>query len=380
MEASVPPRPATAIPGPRGLPLLGSGPALVRDPLGTYQHAMETYGDLVRLVAGPPGRRVVLHALFVPEHARQVLAGSHGHSKQLPLYREIAAALGDGLLTSDGDDWQRQRRIVQPLFTRLQLAGYTTAMAQEATRLLQGWEVAAASGRPVDLHRQMTGYTMRVLGRLLLGSDLDAAIEEVTTAFPIINRHTRRRALAPLRMPRGWPTPANWRATRARHRLNRVVDQLIGQRRAADGPGSQDLLGRLLAARDPDTGAGPDDAELRAQVLLFLLAGHETTATALTFTLHLLGHHPQAQQRVRDEVRQMVGDRTPTAEDAASLADTTMVVREAMRVPSGNSFRNPATACWTRWIGLLSWPDPTPIQSFAGSSSRRVISAAIRTG
>jgi cytochrome P450 len=273
-----------------------------------------------------------MHALFAPEHARQVLAGSHGHSKQLPLYREIAAALGDGLLTSDRDDWQRQRRIVQPLFTRQQIAGYATVMAQEATRLLQGWELAAASGRPVDLHRQLTGYTMQVLGRLLLGSDLGDAIEEVTAAFPIINRHIRRRALAPLRVPRGWPTPANRRATWARRRLDRVVDQLIGQRRAAGGPGGQDLLGRLLAARDPDTGAGLDDAELRAQVLLFLLAGHETTATALTFTLWLLGHHPQAQQRVRDEVRQMVGDRTPTAEDAASAADTTMVVKEAMRL------------------------------------------------
>jgi cytochrome P450 len=173
VTASAPPRPATAVPGPRGLPLLGSGPALVRDPLGTYRHAMETYGDIVRLVAGPPGRRAVLHALFAPDHARQVLAGTRGHTKQLPLYREIAAALGDGLLTSDGDDWQRQRRLVQPLFTRQRTAGYATVMAEEATRLLEGWEAAAACGRPLELHREMTGYTMRVLGRLLLGGDGD---------------------------------------------------------------------------------------------------------------------------------------------------------------------------------------------------------------
>jgi cytochrome P450 len=331
MTASAVPRPATAVPGPRGLPLLGLGPALVRDPLGTYQHAMETYGDIVRLVAGPPGRRVVLHALFAPDHARQLLAGTRGHTKRLPLYREIATALGDGLLTSDGDDWQRQRRIVQPLFTRQRIAGYATVMAEEATRLLEGWAAAAASGRPVELHGQMTGYTMRVLGRLLLGGDVDAASVEVTTAFPVINHHVRRRVLAPLRAPRSWPTPANRRATRARRRLDQVVDRILQQRRGQT-PGADDLLGRLLAARDPATGQGLDDTELRAQVLLFLLAGHETTATALTFTLYLLGHHPDAQRRVRDEVRGMLGDQAPTAEDAARLTHTTRVVKEAMRL------------------------------------------------
>jgi cytochrome P450 len=112
-------------------------PAAVRDPLGTYRRAMQTHGDLVRFVAGPPGRRIVLHALFAPDHAQQVLAGTHGHTKQLPLYREIAVALGDGLLTSDGDDWQRQWRSIQPLFTRQRIAGYATVMAEEATRLLQ---------------------------------------------------------------------------------------------------------------------------------------------------------------------------------------------------------------------------------------------------
>jgi cytochrome P450 len=325
------PRPATAVPGPRGMPLFGSGPALVRDPLGTYQQAMETHGDIVRLVAGPPGRRVVLHALFAPEHARQVLAGTRGHTKQLPLYREIAAALGDGLLTSDGDDWQRQRRIVQPLFTRQRIAGYATVMAEEATRLLEGWAAAAASGRPVELHRQVTGYTMRVLGRLLLGSDLDAAIAEVATAFPVINQHIRHRVLAPLRPPRSWPTPANRRATRARQRLDQVVEGILQQRRG-QAPGADDLLDRLLAAHDPATGQGLDDAELRAQVLLFLLAGHETTATALTFTLYLLGRHPDAQRRVRDEARGVLGDRVPTAKDAARLAYTTRVVKEAMRL------------------------------------------------
>jgi Cytochrome P450 len=111
------------------------------------------------------------------------------------------------------------------------------------------------------------------------------------------------------------------------------VDRIVRERRRmAASLGADDLIGRLLSARDPVTGQGLSDAEVREQVLLFLLAGHETTATALTFTLHLLGHHPDAQQRVRDEVQQVLGGRAPTAEDAAQLTYTTRVIKEAMRL------------------------------------------------
>ena len=324
------PRPAEAIPGPRGLPVLGSSLALLRDPLGTYERARQAHGDLVRLVAGPPGGRVVLHLLFGPDQIRQALA-DHGHTKDMTFYTTIAETLGDALLTSDGERWRRQRRIVQPLFTRRRMDADVAAMTEEAAGLVASWEPAAATGRPVDLHREMTGYTMRVIGRLLFGTDVDAAIAQVGAAFGVLNRDLHRRALAPVRWPRHWPTPANRRAARARATLDAVVDEIVGRRRAAAVP-ADDLVGRLLAARDPDTGDRLDDAEVREQVLLFLLAGHETTATALTFTLHLLGRHPDAQRRVREEARAVLGGRPPTAADVVSLACTTRVVKEALRL------------------------------------------------
>jgi cytochrome P450 len=270
------PRPARAIPGPRGLPLLGSSLDLLRDPLGTYAQAGRTYGDLVRFVVGPPGRRVVLHMVVEPDLVRQVLA-DHGHTKDMIFY------------------------------------------------------TAAAAGRPVDLHREMTGYTLRVIGRLLFGADVDAAIGQVGAAFGVLNPYIHRRIVAPVRWPRSWPTPANRRAAQARAALDAVVGQ-IDRRRAGTAPEADDLVGRLLAARDPATGDRLDDTEVREQVLLFLLAGHETTATALTFALHLLGRHPEVQRRVRDEAREVLGDRAPTAADAASLARTTRVVKEALRL------------------------------------------------
>jgi cytochrome P450 len=326
------PRPAGAVPGPRGLPLLGSSLDLLRDPLGTYEHAMRVHGDVVRFAVGPPGRRLVLHAVFEPDLVRQALA-DHGHTKDMTFYTTAAETLGDGLLTSDGERWRRQRRIIQPLFTRQRMEAWAADMAEEATRLVASWGRPAADGRPVDLHREMTGFTLRVIGRLLFGTDVDAAVGQIRLAFPVLNRYLHRRIVAPVRWPRSWPTPANRRADRARGALDAVVDQIIARRRAGPArPEADDLVARLLAARDPETGDRLDDTEVREQVLLFLLAGHETTATALTFTLHLLGHHLEEQRRVRDEVREVLGDRMPTAAADAALARTTMVVKEALRL------------------------------------------------
>jgi cytochrome P450 len=135
---------------------------------------------------------------------------------------------------------------------------------------------------------------------------------------------------APLRPPVGWPTPVNWRLARAQLALYEVCDQIIARRRASGSGGEQDLVGLLLAARD---GTGRlSDAEIRDQVLVFLLAGHETTSTALTFTLDLLGRHPEVQRRVRAEVDEVLGDRTPTAGDVPALALTTRTLKEAMRL------------------------------------------------
>jgi cytochrome P450 len=151
----------------------------------------------------------------------------------------------------------------------------------------------------------------------------------VAYAFPVLGSYARRRAFAPVRLPRGWPTPSNRRAARAQQAVYGVCDELIASRRAP-GPHGDDLLSLLVAARDGDERL--DDAEIRDQVLIFLLAGHDTTAIALTFALHLLGRHDDAQRRVREEVDEVLGDRTPTAEDVAALPYTTMVLKEAMRL------------------------------------------------
>jgi cytochrome P450 len=321
---------ATLPPGPRGAPLVGSALDLRRDVLGTYERARRAYGDVVRFVVGPPGLRATLYAVFHPDAVRRVLAGeADGYRKDNRFYEELRWALGDGLLNSQDERWLRQRRFIQPLFTRRRIAGYAQSMADEATDLVDRWRPWAADGKPVDLHSEMSRLTLRVVGRLLFGSDVERAVPVVAEAFPILGEYARARAFAPARLPRGWPTPSNRRALRAQRAVYGVCDELIAQRRAAPGSGD-DLLSLLVDARDD--GEQLDDAEIRDQVLIFLLAGHDTTALALTFALHLLGRHPDAARRLRDEIDDVLGDRTPTAEDFDALAYTSMVLKEAMRL------------------------------------------------
>jgi cytochrome P450 len=312
----------SAPPTPKGAPVLGSALALQRDMLGTLEAARREHGDVVRFRAGP----TALYAIFHPEGVRRVLATeADRYRKDNRFYQEVRWALGDGLLNSQDERWLRQRRFVQPLFTRKRIAGYADQMAAEAAELVRRWE----PWETIDAHREMSRITLRVVGRLLFGADVERAVPVVRTAFPIIGDYARRRALNPLAPPRHWPTPANRRAQKAQRDVYGVCDELIAARRAHP-TGGQDLLSLLIAARDG--GDALDDAEIRDQILIFMLAGHDTTAIALTFALHLLGHHPAAQVRLQAEVDHVIGDRTPTAQDVEQLTYTAMVLKEAMRL------------------------------------------------
>lgn len=321
-----------APPRPRANPVLGSAPDLRRSQTETYLRVMREQGDVVRLAVGPPGLRLVIYCVFHPEGVRHVLAGSRaGYSKRNRFYRQIAEALGSGLLTAEGELWQHQRRLIQPLFTRRQIASYADLMAEEAAAVASRWESAAADGRSADANDEMVRLTLRVVGRSIFGDDVERAVEVLDSAFPVINRRTFRRAMSPMATPASWPTPDNRRAARAREALYGVVDELIA-RRAAAGADGDDLVSRLLSARDPDTGEAMDVQQVRDEALIFLLAGHETTSTALTFTLHLLGRHPREQAKVHDELDAVLAGRLPTTDDLPALGLTTMAIKEAMRL------------------------------------------------
>ncbi|MFB7177841.1 cytochrome P450 [Streptomyces sp. NPDC056257] len=325
-----------------GVPLLGSLFDLKSDSLGTYLRAQHRHGDLVRVTAGPPGMRAELYCVFSPEGAQQVLASdSANFRKDNAFYQEVRDSFGNGLLTSQDEDYLRQRRLVQPLFTRRRVDGYAGAVAAETASVVAAWEEALDG--VVDVSDEMTHLALRAVARILFGTDVEATADVVARCFPVITDYVLRRGYSPANIPRHWPTPGNRRAAAALDELYGVCDKIIAERRGgpgADAPGQDgarqdgggdDLLTLLAAARSSDDGEF-DAAELRDQVLIFLLAGHETTATSLCFALHLLARHPEEQDRAREEISRVLGDRTPEAADLDRLPYLTRVLKEAMRL------------------------------------------------
>ncbi|WP_328961186.1 cytochrome P450 [Streptomyces virginiae] len=325
----------TEVPGPAGMPLLGSLLDLRSDSLGTYLRAQHQHGDLVRITAGPPGMRAELYCVFSPAGAQQVLASDAARfRKDNRFYQEVRESFGNGLLTSQDEDYLRQRRLVQPLFTRRRVDGYAEAIAAETRSVIDAW--GDALDGVVDVSDEMAHLALRAVARILFGTDVEATADVVTACFPVITEYVLRRGYSPANIPRHWPTPGNRRAAAALDELYGVCDRIIAERRrggagAGAGAPGEDLLTLLAAAKSSDDGEF-DASELRDQVLIFLLAGHETTATSLCFALHLLSLHPEQQDRARAEVSRVLGDRTPEAADLERLPYLTQVLKEAMRL------------------------------------------------
>ncbi|WP_328620046.1 cytochrome P450 [Streptomyces sp. NBC_00354] len=320
----------TEVPALGGIPLLGSLFDLKSDSLGTYLRAQQQHGDVVRITAGPPGLRAELYCVFSAEGAQQVLASeSANFRKDNAFYQELRDSFGNGLLTSQDEDYLRQRRLVQPLFTKRRVDGYADAVAAETQAVIAGWE--QAPGAVVDVGEEMMQLALRAVARILFGTDVEATVDVVDRCFPVITDYVLRRGYSPANIPRTWPTPGNKRAAAAMDELYAVCDKIIAERRSGATAGGEDLLSLLAAATSTDDGEF-DAAELRDQVLIFLLAGHETTATSLAFSLHLLARHPEQQARAREEISRVLGDRTPEAADLDRLPYLTQVLKEAMRL------------------------------------------------
>jgi cytochrome P450 len=313
-------------PGPRGHPLLGSLPRVRRDPLRLFLEAYREFGEVVRFHFGPR----VAHLVSSPAGANHVLAeNNRNYGKQTPGYRNLRHVLGNGLLTAEGDFWKRQRRIAQPAFHRQRIAGFGRTMVKAA-------EDAAASferrrGQIVDMHQEMMRLTLRIVGETLLGHDPTEAADEVGGALAFLLAIANKRIARVIDVSPKLPTPENLRFRRALAKLNAVVLRMITERR--NNPGDRcDLLSMLIEARDEETGEGMDDRQLRDEAMTIFLAGHETTANALTFSWLLLSRFPAALRDLRAELAQVLGGRSPGAEDLQRLSLPRRIVLESMRL------------------------------------------------
>jgi cytochrome P450 len=309
--------------------LIGSVRECLNSPLDLNTRAYQRFGDVVRIVAGPPGVRLSFYMVFHPDGVAQILnAGSAAnYRKDSPVYNEIRGAFGNGLLTSEDDDWAAQRRIIQPLFTARRVDNYTALMAQEIERFARRWR--AQPPGVVDLRGAMTELTLPLAVRVLFGDDGAALLPTLRTAFPALADGVSERVFTLLPLPASWPTPTNRRMRAARGRVRQVCDEITTHRRK-HAIESDDLLGRLLAVRDDGRALSADT--VRDQLMIFLFAGQETTSITLMFALRLLGQHPQIQDRVHAEAEAVLDGTPPSAAQAHALRFTLMVLKEATRL------------------------------------------------
>lgn len=310
--------------GPRGSFPGGNLPELRRDWLGTLTRWAQTYGDFVPFRAGPLRAVLLAH----PDQVEEVLVANARHVVKSPILRTARRLLGRGLLTSEGELWRRQRRLVQPAFLRRRIEGYGPAMLAATERLLDRW----GDGRPVDLHAEMMRLTLEIAAESLFGADVSAEAGGVGAAMLVAAERFNRRMNSPLLalVPDTLPLPGNLGFLRAAARLDRLVYRIIGRRRA--GPDDRDdVLSLLLGARDED-GSRMTDRQVRDEVMTLFLAGHETTAIALAWTWYLLALHPEAERRLLAEVDGVLGGRTPTVTDLPRLPRVANVAAESLRL------------------------------------------------
>jgi cytochrome P450 len=323
---STPAAPSREAPGPRGRLLTGSMRDFQRDSLGFIEEVARRYGDVARYRMAHMTWYQVNH----PEGVRRILQeNNHNYPKSDLTASILKPVVGDGLFTSEGKTWLRQRRLIQPAFHRQRVAAFGELMTDATLKMLDRWEPSA----PVDVAAQMTRLTLDIVTGALFHAHVGDEPETIARAVTMLLEEINYRFEVPFYPPLSVPTPRNRRLRAAVRTLDRAMYSIIEEHRRT-GEGEGDLLSLLMEARDEETGQAMSDRQLRDEVITLFIAGHETTANALAWTFYLLAKHPEAEERLRNELDEVLGGshRTPTVADLPRLPYARMVVEEAMRL------------------------------------------------
>jgi cytochrome P450 len=309
-------------PGPKGHLVGDNLREYARDPLGFLSNCAREYGDVARLrLMGQ-----TFYLLSRPDLIEYVLVDNNRNFTKTRLLRRNRRLLGEGLLTSEGRFWRRQRRLAQPAFHRKRVAAYGEVMASFAERTLAGWR----DGETVDVHEEMMRLTLEIVAKCLFDADVRAEAKDVGRAMKVaLEDFSSQRRL--IRIPKSIPTPQNVRFEMAARRLDGIVSGIIEDRRKRGEEDRGDLLSTLMLAEDAG-GERMTDQQLRDEVMTLFLAGHETTANALSWTLWLLSLHAGAEAKLVDELGRVLGGRAPTVDDLPRLPYGERVIKESMRL------------------------------------------------
>jgi cytochrome P450 len=311
-------------PGPKGKPIAGNLLEFRRDPTGFLLSVALEYGDVVHLKFGPQH----IYLINNPDYIRDVLVTNNRNfikSRGLQMAKRF---LGEGLLTSEGDFHRRQRRLAQPAFHKQRINSYAHVMAEYAARTRDRWH----NGETLDIHQEMMRVTLGIVGKTLFDADVEAEANEIGEALNSIMQLFDRITIPFPQLMNSLPLPSNFRFLKAHRRLDRTMYRIIGEHRAA-GVDRGDLLSMLLLAQDEEgDGGSMTDLQLRDEAMTIFLAGHETTANAMTWTWYLLSQNPEIEAKLHREIDEVLEGRLPTADDVARLQYTEMVFAESMRM------------------------------------------------
>ncbi|MFN2119475.1 MAG: cytochrome P450 [Anaerolineales bacterium] len=295
-------------------PTRASVRGLLRDPLRFFRTIAEEYGDVVCYRPAPDIAYLVNH----PDHVRHVLVDNNrNYSKETRSNQIFNTVVADGLLTSEGETWRKQRRLMQPSFHHSRLAPLDGMIAESTDAMLQRWREASEAGQPIDIAREMAALTLTITTRALFGVILGDQVREIGE---MVNRAARF-----------LEKPSDPRVKQSMDELNGVVAGIIEERRRDFRDGG-DLLSSMMMAHDGDGTGAMSDEELRNQVMTLMLAGYETTASALTWTWYLLSQNPSEHQRLQQEVRTVLNGRSPRYADLERLPQARNVFSEGLRL------------------------------------------------
>lgn len=287
---------------------------MIHDPLRFFQSIVSQYGDIVCYRAAPEPAYLLNH----PDYVRHVLLDNNrNYSKDTSSNRLFSKVIGEGLLTTEGETWRKQRRMMQPAFHHTRIEQLDRMIVEATRSMLDGWQAAYESSQPVDIAREMAALTLTVTTRSLFGVDLGDEVRQLGESINQAASYLEK--------------PSHPQLVRSVQKLNEVVERII-QGRKQNFKDNGDLLSSMILARDETGSVGMDDAQLRNQVKTLLLAGYETTASALTWTWYLLSQNLHITDRLRREVVDALGDRTPRYPDLENMPFISMVLSESLRL------------------------------------------------
>jgi len=311
-------------PGPKGDFLLGNLRQFRRGFLPFMRASIESYGDIVHFRIGLSHIYLVNH----PDYIHEVLVAQANKFNKSQLLKRVAGTfIGNGLIVSNGDVHKQQRRLMQPAFHSKRIDKYAQIMVDYSLRMLDGWHQRG----PLDIEQEMVKVTSGIVAKTLFDADVSDVASRVHDAMTALQNYAIKRFASPIPVPDWLPTPRNIEKRRAVEELDKILMQIIEERRAL-AVDKGDLLSMLLLAVDEENGVQMSNQQVRDEALTLFLAGHETTSNALTWTWYLLSQNPEIEAKVVDEVKTVLGGRLPTLKDLPQLQYTEMVFSEAMRL------------------------------------------------